>query len=46
MSSVIFNIVVDAIVREWYTLVNIETVSCIGHQTTFYADNGGPSGGN
>ena len=46
ISPVIFNIVVDAIVREWYAYMNIGTVieDTFGLETTFYADDGRLSG--
>jgi hypothetical protein len=46
ISPVIFNIVVNAIVREWYACMNIGTVieGTFGLGTTFYADDGRLSG--
>jgi hypothetical protein len=40
ISPIIFNIVIDAIVREWYACMDIGTVNEGGLRTTFYADDG------
>jgi hypothetical protein len=40
ISPIIFNIVIDAIVREWYACMDIGTVNEGRLRTTFYADDG------